>query len=203
MKKLVIIGASAMGRETFAYASDCGMHVKGFLDSRKRVLDAFTGYPPILSSVEDYHVQEEDVFVCAIGEPNIKLHYATIITSRGGRFVTIIHPSAYIGMNVEIGLGCIICPKSVITNDSIIEDHVIVNVSASINHDNHIGLGATICPGCNLAGRVTIGASCFIATGSVLIPDVKLGEGVYVAAGSVVVKSYESGRIMGIPAKPK
>ena len=39
MSRLVIIGASAMGRETSAYARECGMVVKGFLDSRTNILE--------------------------------------------------------------------------------------------------------------------------------------------------------------------
>ena len=39
MSRLIIIGASAMGRETSAYAHECGMEVKGFLDSRTNILD--------------------------------------------------------------------------------------------------------------------------------------------------------------------
>ena len=74
-KRLVIVGASAMGREACAYAQDCGWEVKGFLDSRRDVLDGFVGYPPLLGSVEDYDVQSDDVFVVAVGDPAAKMRY--------------------------------------------------------------------------------------------------------------------------------
>jgi len=200
MKRLVIIGASAMGRETFAYARECGMEVRGFLDSRGDLLKGFKDYPPILSSVEEYHVKGDDVFVCAVGDPAMKRQYADAITAKGGAFVSVVHPSAYVGMNVRLGEGCIICPHAVITNDSTLGRHVIVNVSASINHDNHIGDCSTICPGCRLAGRVSVGQSVFLGTGAIVIPDVRLGDNVFVAAGAVVARSFESGRLMGVPA---
>ena len=41
MKHLVIIGASALGREVCSYAAVCGIKVKGFLDSRANVLDDY------------------------------------------------------------------------------------------------------------------------------------------------------------------
>ena len=203
MPKLVIIGARAMGRETCAYAQDAGFCVKGFLDEKTNALDGFVGYPPILATVEKYEVAEDDLFVVALGEPEYKYKYAEMVAAKGGKFVSVIHPSVYIGKNVKVGVGCIICPNSTITNDTVLGDHVIVNVNASINHDNRIDDLSTICPGCHLAGRVRIGSHVFIGIGASLIPDVTLGNGVYVAAGSTVTRSFESGRLMGVPAVAK
>lgn len=203
MKKLVIIGASALGRETCAYAHDCGMEVKGFLDSRASMLDGHSGYAPILSSAEEFVPETEDVFVCAVGDPIAKRKYAQLLESRGARFVSIIHPRAYVGANVKIGAGCIVAPNASITNDSIIGDHVIVNVNASVCHDNVVGDFSTICPGCCLAGRVKVGKDVFIGAGAVIIPDVSLGDDMYVAAGATVVNSFSSGRVMGTPARIK
>jgi len=203
MSKLVIVGARAMGRETYAYACECGMKVKGFLDSNANALDEFDGYPPILDSVERYHPCDEDVFVIALGEPEYKVKYAQVIAEKGGKFVSVVHPTAYVGKNVKIGAGCIICPSATITNDAQIGDHVIINVGASINHDNCIGDGCTICPGARLAGRVKIGKKVFVSIGSLIIPDVHLGDDVFVAAGAVVTKSFDKGRVMGVPARVK
>ena len=203
MSELVIIGASAMGREVCSYAIEIGMKVRGFLDSRPTVLSGFVGYPPILDSCDGYRIHENDVFVCAVGEPEAKRRYAETILDRGGRFVTVLHPTAYIGSNVVIGEGCIICPHVTITNDVRIGSHVIVNNNVSVSHDNIIGSYTTICPGCCLAGRVNVGEGCFIGTASTIIPDVSLGDNMYAGAGSVVVQSFASGRIMGVPAKLK
>ena len=203
MSKLVIIGARAMGRETYAYACECGMEVKGFLDSKANALDGFAGYPLILDSVEGYRPCDEDVFVVALGEPEFKIKYAQIISEKGGKFVSVVHPTAYVGKNVKIGAGCIICPNATITNDTEVGSHVVINIGASINHDNRIGDGSTICPGARLAGRVRIGRGVFIGTGALFIPDVHLGDGVFVAAGAVVTKSFDKGRIMGVPAVAK
>ena len=198
---LVIVGARAMGRETCAYAQELGFVVKGFLDEKSDALDGFCNYPPILGSVEEYEVCEGDVFVIALGEPEYKRKYAELIAAKAGNFVSIVHPTTYVGKNVKIGLGCIIGPNSTITNDTILGDHVIVNINASINHDNRIGDYSTVCPGCHLAGRVQIGRQVFIGTGVSLIPDVSLGDGAYVAAGAVVTKSFAGGFLVGVPAR--
>ena len=200
MNKLVIVGARAMGREAYVYACECGMDVKGFLDSNPAVLDGFEGYPPVLGSVEGYVPCDEDVFVVALGEPEYKIKYAQIIADKGGRFATVVHPTAYVGKNVKIGEGCIICPNTTITNDTEIGNHVIINIGVSVNHDNRIGDGATICPGVHLAGRVRIGKNVLVGIGAIIIPDVRLGDNVFVAAGATVTKSFEKGRLMGVPA---
>ena len=192
-----------MGRETYAYACECDMEVKGFLDSKSDALDGFDGYPPILDSVERYCPCDEDVFVVALGDPAYKVKYAQIIADKGGKFVSVIHPMAYVGKNVKIGAGCIICPNTTITNDTEVGSHVVINVGASVNHDNWIGAGSTICPGVRLAGRVKIGRCVFVGTGASLIPGVHLGDNVFVAAGAVVTKSFDNGRLMGVPAIAK
>ena len=198
--RLVIIGARAMGRETYAYACECGMKVKGFLDSKVDALNGFPDYPPVLDSVEGYQPGDGDVFVVALGDPEYKSKYADIILKKRGVFVSVVHPTAYIGMNVKIGAGCIICPNTTITSDTNIGAHVIINVGASLSHDNRIGDWSTVCPGARLAGRVRIGEKVFVGTGALIIPDVTLGNGVFVAAGATVTKSFKSGRLMGVPA---
>ena len=201
MNRLVIVGARAMGRETCAYAQESGIAVKGFLDDNFNALDDFNGYPKILNSVENYIVENEDVFVIALGDGELRKKYAEIIKAKGGKFINVVHPSAYIGKNIKLGEGCIICPNVIITNDTTIGRHVVINVGSTINHDNQIGDYVTICPGCHLAGRIVLKESVFLGTAVTLIPDIVLGKDVYVAAGAVVVKSYQSGRLMGVPAR--
>lgn len=203
MSSLVIIGARAMGRETCSYARECGMTVRGFLDSDADSLSSYGGYPPILGSVEDYVPSDDDVFVCAIGDPAWKMKYVKMIEDRNGKFVNVIHPQAYLGANVRIGKGCIICPGATITNDTILLDHIIININASLSHDGRVGTGVTISPGCHIAGRCTLGERVFLGIGTCVIPDVVLGPDVYVAAGACVTSSFRNGRIMGVPAVQK
>lgn len=67
MKNLLIVGARGFGREVYDMVKDCQGYgrdfmVKGFLDDKKDALDGFDGYPPIISSLEDYLFSDEDVF---------------------------------------------------------------------------------------------------------------------------------------------
>lgn len=202
-KNLLIVGAGLMGREVATWARESGFSVKGFLDSRTHILDGFKDYPPILSSVDDYLLQEDDVFVCAIGEPAVRKEYVERVLRKGGEFVSIVHPLSYVGQNTKIGKGCIVGPHATLTNDIAIADHVIINVNSSVSHDCQIGDFVTICPGCHIAGVCKIATGSFLGVHSALIPHITLGDGVgvYVAAGAVVTRSTNSSRIMGVPAR--
>ena len=202
-QSIIIVGASAMGREAYIYAKECGFDVAGFLDTRSEVLAPFHGYPPVLGTVDEYRFKNTEKCVVCVGDPDVRFHYVGQLKARHASFARIVHPTAYIGKNVKIGHGCIICPNTTITNDTEVGEHVILNIGASISHDNRIGDGSTICPGARLAGRVRIGKNVFIGTGASIIPNVKLGDNVYVAAGAVVVNSFEKGKLMGIPAREK
>ena len=197
---IIIVGAGLMGREVAVYAEECGFAVKGFLDSRTTILNGFHGYPPILSSVEAYELKPDDRFVCAIGDPGLRLEYADRIALRGGRFATIVHPRSYIGRNVVVEEGSIIAPNASVTCDTRLGRHAIVNVNASVSHDCVFGDGCTLSPGCHVEGLCRFGARVFVGVGASVIPNIELGDGVYVAAGAVVVKSVASGRVMGVPA---
>lgn len=206
-KRLLIIGAGAMAREAYQYATESLLDFEfgGFLDSRSSALAGFVGYPPILSSVEDYNLSKDDVFLSAIGDPVQRRHYVEAISSRGGRFISIIHPRAYIGRNVSIGQGCIIAPSVAVTCDVTLGNHVIINVQSSVSHDCTLGDYVTVSPGCHLAGGCQLDEGTFLGCHSALIPRTHLAPGIFVAAGAVVVESEQRPniRLMGIPAKMK
>ena len=72
MKNLIIIGARGFGREVSDLAQYCIGYksefvIKGFLDDDNEILDKFIGYPPIIDSVENYAIEENDIFICEIG----------------------------------------------------------------------------------------------------------------------------------------
>lgn len=69
MKHLLIIGARGAGREVYSAAintneySNAEYDIKGFLDNKTDALKGYNNYLPILGRVEDYDIQEDDVFI--------------------------------------------------------------------------------------------------------------------------------------------
>lgn len=207
MKNLLIIGARGWGREVFGMLPNClgfgtEFIVKGFLDDKADALENYADYPPILDSVEHYQPQNDDVFVCALGEPKWKRYYAEIMLAKGGEFINIIHKTVSIGKNTVLGKGCILSKDVSISCDIKMGDFVTIQRLTTIGHD------AIICDYSNLGsmlaicGFVSIGKETTIYPGAIILPHISIGDNCVVGAGSVVVCRVKSETtVFGNPAK--
>lgn len=206
MKKLLIIGARGFGREVYDLALDCiqngaDLEIKGFLDDKTDALDGFSGYPPIISTVEDYHPMDDDVFICALGEPYWRKVYTEKILEKGGRFTTLISPYAIIRRTAHIGTGCIITASSNISMDACVEDHCAV-LSSAIGHDARVGKYSVLSGRVSLNGYVEVGELAYICCGAIVAPHKKIGDGALVGIGSVVISNVKAdSKVFGNPAK--
>jgi NDP-sugar pyrophosphorylase family protein len=140
MKNLLIIGARGYGREVFNLATQCENFerdwlIKGFLDDKSDALDGFNYPVGIISSVEDYKIEENDVFICALGSVFPKKKYTEIILKKGGLFVNLIHPTVIIHRNTKIGTGLIMMAFSSISNECEVGNFVTFMPHSTIGHD--------------------------------------------------------------------
>lgn len=208
MKQLVIIGARGFGREVFNSACESVGYgtefvVKGFLDDKKDALNGYEGYSPILDTVESYNIENDDVFVCALGDVKFKEYYTTMIMERGGEFITLIHKTAYLSRNVKYGVGCLILAGARIQADAVIGDHVTLQPYSILGHDARVGDWTIVnayadCGGYSRIGnRVTLNTTCFV------IPKGIVEDGATVGAGSVTMRKVKAGTtVFGVPARP-
>ena len=207
MKQLIIIGARGWGREVYALVKysrgyQTEFEIKGFLDDKSDALAGMAGYPPILDSVEDYEPQPNDVFCCALGDNYWRKHYADIIISKGGRFINLIHKSAYIGQNTRLGQGCIISHEVSISCDIEIGDFVNFQRLVDIGHDVKIGNFCSLGTKSFIGGGVCIGDETIVHTGAIVLPHINIGSNCTVGAGAVVIKKVKDGdTVIGNPAK--
>jgi sugar O-acyltransferase (sialic acid O-acetyltransferase NeuD family) len=205
-QNLIIISAGQFGRETFAWAIQAiargaPWQIKGFLDSRASVLDDYDYHPKIIGDVETYRIEENDVFVGAIGDPKEKVKYYTPIIRRGGRFVNVIHPLANIGKNVQLGTGIVLAPFSSITCDAKIGNHATFGAFSNAGHDTVVGDWCQISSHCGINGGSSLGEGVFLGSHVCLIPQTKIGAWAYVGAGSVVLREVQPGvKVFGNPA---
>ena len=205
MKHLLIIGARGFGREVYNLFLKCNyqdMECKGFLDDNGNALDSYENYPPIISSVEAYTPQDDDVFICAMGDTKWKRHYVELIQSKGGTFISLIHPSVEIGLNTKIGTGCIIRTNASISCDIEIGEFVTIMGYAVIGHDAKIGKWSHIGAHCFMGGFSQIGEMVTMHPGSRILPHKKVMNSAIIGAGSVVLsKVKEATTVFGIPAR--
>jgi sugar O-acyltransferase (sialic acid O-acetyltransferase NeuD family) len=207
MNRLLIIGAGGFGREVYAWAGQIprderDWEVGGFLDANLRALEGFQYPISVLADPAVYAPQAGDCFACAIGDPKTRLSLCRGIRSRGGRFVTLRHPSVIMGTNCRIGDGCILCPGAVLTSDVTLGDFVVVNVYACVAHDVVVGDGSILSPHSDVNGFGRLGEGVFLGTHAAVLPGAKVGDYGVVGAGSVVLKRVASyATVIGVPAK--
>ena len=207
MKKLVIIGAGGMGRSVYCIAKGCIGYgtefvVKGFIDDDLSQLDNFEGYPPMLGTIDDYVIEEDDVFVCSIGDTKTKKIICEKLKARGAKFQTLIHKTAIVRQNAKIGDGCIIADFASVGADCTIGENSLVQTFAIAAHDCKIGNYARIDTHATCVGGVVIEDTATIHTSAVVSHNVVVGEGATVAALSFVIKKVKPGiTVYGNPAK--
>ena len=204
MRNLLIIGARGWGREVlwaFRFVPD--LNIKGFLDDNIHALDGLRGdFPPIVSSVEEYEIQPDDVFFCALGDPKFRGKYANMIECKGGHFISYVSPQAIISPNAIIGEGSFIGAFSVISDNVNIGKHAIVHGMSTLGHDVKIGDFVTIEAYCFFGGYAEVGDFSSIHVRSTILRHKKIGTCASVGAASVVIRNVKDDyHVFGNPAK--
>ena len=207
MKHLIIIGARGFGREVYGLALESQGYgtdfvIKGFLDDKSNALENFVEYPQIIGPVETYELQQDDVFICALGDVHYKKKYAEMILQKGGEFINIIHNTAHVGKNLKMGKGCIICNFASISCDVTVGDFCTLQPYSGFGHDCFIGNYVEIETGVALGGGVYIDDFVTLHPGCTVVPHKKIGRNAIVAANSVVMRNVKEGiTVIGNPAK--
>ena len=199
-KDIFILGAGGMARETYQIYKDLKKNkfVKGFIINIKNTKQTKIYNLPVKN---ESALNQNNLLIGGIGTPKRK-KWINQLTTENNKFDTLIHPSTFIGINTNIGIGSIVCANSVLTCDIEIGKHTIINIGSSIHHDCQIGNFVTVGPGSNIAGKVNINDECFIGAGVTIIPGIKIGKSVYIGAGSTVISDIPDGFIAyGVPAK--
>lgn len=206
MKKLIIVGAGGFGREIYAWAKqhpDCDKlwELAGFLDDDLAALDTYTYPVGVIGPIEGHQPIADEVFVCAIGAPQIKKRVCQGLLANSARFISLVHPSVILGAHVRLGTGVVLCPRVTLTADVVIGDFVAINCHSSAGHDVVIGDWATVSGHCDLTGNTRYGVGAFLATGVRIAPSKSVGDFAYVGAGAIVIRSVKDGeKVFGNPA---
>ena len=203
---LVIISAGNFGRETYTWAQQAARagapwKIKGFLDSRAQALASFSYDVPILASPEAYEPAADDLFLCAVGTPQDKKHYCSLLDEKGARFATLIHPSASVGHNVQIGEGSILGPFTQLSCDIRLGRHVAFGTHSNTAHDTRIGDYSQVCGSCEINGSAIVEEGAFLGSHATILPRAVVGAWSYVGAGSVVLRRVAANtKVFGNPA---
>jgi acetyltransferase EpsM len=210
--RLVIIGAGGHGAELRCYMSDLSRRgwngeLLGFLDDAGLTrpgmpvlgnLSAFVGHPP--------EFFENLQYLTAIGSNSVRQSLVCRLSDfYGGVGLaawTLVHPTSYVGDQVQIGEGSCLAPGAIVTCRSQIGRHCILNVKASVSHDCAIGDFVNVNPAATISGNVVVGEGAYIGAGATIKDKVSIGAWSVIGAGAVVIEDIPA-RVtaVGVPAR--
>ncbi|AKL93656.1 acetyltransferase EpsM [Clostridium aceticum] len=200
--KLIIIGASGHGKVVADIAIKMNKWQSiSFLDDDEAIKTSM-GLEVIGKTADAFTYKDETDFLVAIGNNAVREKIQEKLEEEGMSVVSLIHPSAIIGTDIEIGIGTAVMAGVVINSFTKIGNGCIINTSSSLDHDNVIEDYVHISPGVRTAGSVGIGRGSWLGIGSVVSNNVNICSDCKIGAGAVVVKDItEPGTYVGVPVR--
>lgn len=202
MQKIILIGDSGHSKVIEDCIRSNGDEIIAKLDDKysERFMEGSLVKGPI-SILPDLFSVDMKIFI-AIGHNSTRKRIVDLLNVPNEIYATVVHKSAVIGSNVEIGFGTVVMPGVVINADSRIGEHVIVNSNSTIEHDCVIEDYVHISPNATLTGNVTVAQGTQIGAGSTVIPSKTIGSWSMIGAGSTIITDIPSNvTAVGVPAK--
>jgi sugar O-acyltransferase (sialic acid O-acetyltransferase NeuD family) len=208
LQDIVIFGCGGFGREVLQIIQDQNCEserwrIKGFLVSpgveTPEEVHGFRVYRALDSLGEASSTH----FAIGIGSSAARLNVVRALVRSGARsFPPLVHPRAWVGRNVSMGAGVVVCAGAMVTTDIKLGEHVHLNLNVTIGHDSIIGPFGTVSPGANLSGGVRLGEGVMIGSAASVIPGVTIGDWSVIGASAAVVRDVpEKCTAVGVPAK--
>ena len=200
MNRLIIIGAGGHGKVIADAALKNGYTNICCVDDN--ATGDVMGFPIIGTTADVECLNDGNTdFVIGIGNNAIR---KTIAEIHNVNWVSIVHPSAQIGFDAEIGKGTVVMANAVVNVCAKIGEHCIINTGAIVEHDNVIENYAHISPNVALGGTVRIGSLTHVGIGATVKNNTEICYDCTIGAGAVVVKNIkEPGTYVGVPIRKK
>jgi len=201
-RPVVLVGAGGHGRVLLDLLLALRRTVLGVVDPDPTVTDRLPGGVVRLGGDEVFESLDRSGVLLAngigsVGRVDRRRTMFRKLTDSGFRFATLVHPSAVVATDVELGEGTQVMAGSIVQTGARIGSNVIVNTRASVDHDCRIGDHCHLAPGVVLSGGVLVGHSCHLGTGAIVIQNVTIGHEALIAAGAVVARAIAPGDRVG------
>lgn len=208
---LLILGASGTARSVFALAlamndvrrDDPPWDLLGF------IVDGTSDLEPIVRLGSQVIGGSADLpsfagasFTVGAGMPTTKRVLAARAETAGLRAATLVHPTAVIDPDVEIGEGSIVARFTAVTTNVRVGRHSTLAMHVSLAHDCRVGDYVFAAQSVVLAGGVVIEDGAFLGARSAVREGVRIGAGAVIGMGAVVLGDVPAGATaVGVPAR--
>jgi sugar O-acyltransferase (sialic acid O-acetyltransferase NeuD family) len=163
----------------------------------------FCGYPTI-PEPDFLSAPIANVGIVGVGDNFLREKIASQVnqTIPGFQWATLVHPSATIGKNVQLGSGAVVMAGAILQINSILGKHCLVNTGAILDHDTSLGDYSSVAPGAVLGGRASLGRSSAVGLGAHVHHSVSIGEHSIVGGASLVNQNIPANVVaFGVPCK--
>lgn len=205
-ERIIIVGAGGFGREVLQWARHAwpsDVHrIAGFLSADPDKLDGHAPTLPILGTPADFQPQPSDGLVLAIGVPGVRRQVAEQLEANGGRFLTLIHPTAIVADTAQIGTGSIICPYVIVSDATTVGSFALLNFHTSLGHDAALGELSVLSPYASLGGGSRVGCDAFLGIRATVGPKCMVGDRSKLSAHAVVTRDVPPDSFaFGVPGR--
>ncbi|MCD4820388.1 MAG: hypothetical protein K8S23_17045 [Candidatus Cloacimonetes bacterium] len=211
-KKVLILGGIGNGT-VIAYAindayepGQSDLFVAGFLNDREVVGSKIEGFSVLGKTNEIQRFLSEDYLIIntiyRIDGNEKRIENLKKLKIPDEKFVSFIHPSAYVTKNVKIGNGVIIMPNVSISSGVEIGNNSLIMVNATIGHNSKIGKYCHIAAQSSIGSFVNIQNGIHIGLNATIRENCVLGKFSSLGMGSVLLNNIGEKEIwVGNPAK--
>jgi sugar O-acyltransferase (sialic acid O-acetyltransferase NeuD family) len=202
MEDIILYGSGGMAREVVELIEDINKveprwNIRGYIDDIKgNCGEVLHGYRILGTGEILTDLTETTCIVIAISDPAAKESIFEKIKDCNIRFPVLVHPSARVAENAQIGEGSIIGIDCIISTSVEIGKHVFLNMRTVVGHDAVIQDFCSCLVNCVIAGGVQIKECSLLGSGCIIMEKKNLGKRCKVAMGSVVCFDVEDHHVV-------
>jgi acetyltransferase EpsM len=201
---LYLIGYGGLAREVYGWlvAEDSPLLTRfaGFLVTDNNLTDSLVhGFP--VKHIDE--IKGHFSYLLTVASPVSKEHLVNHLSGKlNGKLESFISNNTPVGVNVSIGNGVIVNPRSSISSDATIGDCVLINCNTGVGHDVVIGNYCSVLGSASINGDVVIEDKVVVGSGAIIHPGKTIGEGAVIGMGAVVFRNVKTNTtVVGNPAK--
>jgi sugar O-acyltransferase (sialic acid O-acetyltransferase NeuD family) len=208
---LLILGASGNARSIFAIAlamneavpNDPPWDLLGFAADGIPDLEPIARLgQSVVGGTEDLSRLKGARYTVGAGTPRVKRLLSDRAEAAGLKAATLVHPSAVIDPDVEIGAGSTISRFVAVTTNVRVGKHSTLAMHVSLAHDCRVGDYVFAGQAVVLAGGVVVEDGVFLGASSAVHQDVHIGAGAVTGMGAVVLHDVPAQTtVVGVPAR--
>jgi len=207
---IVVVGAGGFGREVVGLVLELSTtgheSIAGVVDdapdpAHLRRLERLG--VPFLGGVDDLAREcRQTPVVLAIGSAAARRTIAQRLSDTDATFPTLVHPQAWVGADVALGEGSVVCAGARLSAQISVGRHVHIDQNATVGHDCVLEDFVRLNPQACVSGAVTVGTGALVGANATILQGLSVGADTTVGAGAVVTRDLPAEvTASGVPAR--